>query len=142
MKSFALLEKLINGFHKNISMVKFRRINFNRGSDSADAVLGPLESDILGVLWKSKEMTVRGIHSRLKNKKYALTSVAVSLDRLFRKRLVTRKIATGRGGMHYIYLPKLDKDSFEKSVVQQAVDKLIGRFGQSAVSYFNEKYGK
>ncbi|MEK6843262.1 MAG: BlaI/MecI/CopY family transcriptional regulator [Candidatus Micrarchaeota archaeon] len=122
-------------------MVKLMKINFGKGDVSADTVLSPLESDVLSKLWESGEMTVRDIH-RLLRGKCALTSVAVSLDRLFSKKLVSRKIVKGRGGIHYIYFARLNKAEFEKSIVSQAVDKLVERFGQSAVSYFNEKYKK
>jgi predicted transcriptional regulator len=122
-------------------MVKLIKINFGKGNVSADTVLSPLESDVLSRLWEGDEMTVRDIHKHLRGK-CALTSVAVSLDRLFQKKLVSRKIDKGKGGIHYIYTARLNKAEFEKSIVSQAVDKLVERFGTSAVSYFNEKYKK
>ncbi|HLC48452.1 MAG TPA: BlaI/MecI/CopY family transcriptional regulator [Candidatus Norongarragalinales archaeon] len=122
-------------------MVKLKKFDFGKGTVAADTVLSPLESDVIGKLWGAGELTVRDLHKKLRGR-YALTSVAVSLDRLFQKKLVNRRINTGRGGIHYIYSARQSKQEFEKSVVQQAVDKLIERFGPSAVSYFDEKYGK
>ncbi|HIG98623.1 TPA: hypothetical protein HA231_04335 [Candidatus Woesearchaeota archaeon] len=104
-------------------------------------VLSPLESDVLEALWPAGEMRVRQLYAILrKRRKVALTSVAVILDRLFEKGVVDRRIETGRGGLRYVYFPKKDRKQFEKSVVEETVNKLIGRFGSVAVSYFNERF--
>ncbi|MBS3147774.1 BlaI/MecI/CopY family transcriptional regulator [Candidatus Woesearchaeota archaeon] len=104
-----------------------------------DSLLSPLEQEVLQVLWPAKSMRVREIHSKLK-KKVALSSVAVILDRLFDKQIVTRTIETARGGARYIYTPVHDRKAFEKSVVESAVNKLIDTFGDNALSYFNERF--
>jgi len=107
------------------------------------AVLSPLESDVLKVLWPDKELKVRQIFDKLKDKrKVALSSVAVILDRLHSKKIVNRKILKGRGGVRYIYYPSKNKKDFEASIVENAVDNLIKRFGPTAVSYFNERFAK
>lgn len=108
-----------------------------------DSLLSPLEGDVLRVLWPDKSMRVREIHTRLKEKrKVALSSVAVICDRLHDKGIVARKIETARGGVRYVYYPTQDKNSFEKSVVEKTVNKLIETFGPTAVSYFNERFKK
>lgn len=106
-----------------------------------ESLLSPLEADVLRVLWPDKAMRVREIHTKLK-KKVAVSSVAVILDRLHEKNIVSRKIETARGGARYIYSPVCDKAGFEKSVVDKTVNKLIEAFGQNAVSYFNERFKK
>lgn len=108
-----------------------------------NSLLSPLEGDVLRVLWPDKSMRVREIHTRLKEKrKVALSSVAVICDRLHDKGIVARKIETARGGVRYVYYPTQDKNSFEKSVVEKTVNKLIETFGHTAVSYFNERFKK
>ncbi len=108
-----------------------------------DALLSPLEQDILNVLWQRKSMRVREIYSRLIGKrKLALSSVAVLLDRLFEKDIVDRRMETARGGIRYVYFPKQDKAGFEKSVIEQAVNNMIEKFGKVAVSYFDERFRK
>jgi predicted transcriptional regulator len=108
-----------------------------------EEILSPLESDVLRVLWPNKQLKVRQIFEMLKGKrKVALSSVAVILDRLHEKGIVSRNVETARGGMRYIYFPKHDRREFEKNVVEGAVNKLIDAFGQNAVSYFNERFGK
>ena len=105
--------------------------------------LSPLESEILDVLWSQGESKVRDIFSKVKKRQAcAQTSIAVTLDRLHQKGLVDRKITKGRGGLAYIYLPKVSKDQFRHNLMQKAVEGLVERFGESAISYFNEKYPK
>ncbi|MBI5225721.1 BlaI/MecI/CopY family transcriptional regulator [Candidatus Micrarchaeota archaeon] len=112
-------------------------------SDVVNETLSPLESAILEALWQSGESKVRDIFQKIKTKNpCAQSSVAVTLDRLYERKLVRRTITTGRGGLAYIYSTCLSKDEFRKSLAQQAVDRIVERFGESAVSYFNEKYRK
>ena len=108
-----------------------------------DAILSPLEQDILKVIWPDKSMRVRAVYDKLKDKrKLALSSVAVLLDRLHDRGIVGRKVETGRGGVRYVYYPKQDRQGFEKSIVDSAVNKLIEKFGITAVSYFNERFAR
>jgi predicted transcriptional regulator len=64
------------------------------------------------------------------------------MDRLYEKKIVDRKIESGRGGLHYLYYPSKTKQEFEKTVVDQTVNKLIEAFGPTAVSYFDERFKK
>lgn len=106
-------------------------------------VLSPLEADVLKVLWPNKKLKVRQIFEILKSqRKVALTSVAVILDRLYEKNIVDREVETGRGGLRYLYFPKKNKKQFEKSIVEGAVNKLIDKFGKTAINYFNERFPK
>ena len=116
-----------------------KRIDSKKNID----VLSPLESDVLNELWPDKNLRVRDIYQRLrKERKVALTSVAVILDRLFEKGVVDRRIESARGGLRYVYFPKQDRKQFETSVVEQTVNKLIANFGDAAISYFNERFVK
>ena len=103
--------------------------------------VSPLEEQILKILWKKKSCRVRDVHAHL-NSTTALTSVAVSLDRLHKRKAVGRRVETGRGGPHYIYHSLSSKDGFERSLIDSAVNSLIGNFGDVAVSYFNDRFGK
>ncbi|HLD63136.1 MAG TPA: BlaI/MecI/CopY family transcriptional regulator [Candidatus Norongarragalinales archaeon] len=125
-------------------MVGMKGLRFEKlGSKTKglNALLSPLENEVLEVLCKCHEATVRDIHKKLKSKS-ALTSVAVILDRLHDKKLVTRKALLGRGGQHYVYSAKASKKDLEYSVLENTVNKLIEGFGSTAVSYFNERFKK
>lgn len=107
------------------------------------AVLSPLESDVLKILWLNKKLRVREIYNKLKNKrKVALTSIAVILDRLYERSLVNRALETTRGGIRYIYSARKDKKQFERSIVEKTINGLIKNFGDTAVTYFNERFSK
>jgi len=107
------------------------------------SLLSSLEADVLNILWPHNKMKVRDIYDSLKTKrKVALSSVAVILDRLHERGIVERNVEKARGGLRYTYFPKKDKKQFEQSVVENVVDKLIDRFGSTAVNYFNERFKK
>ncbi len=105
--------------------------------------LSPLEAEVLQTLWATGPAKVRDLYSKVKKRmSCAQTSIAVTLDRLHDQGLVSRETVTGRGGLAYVYAATLSRDEFQKSLVQKAVDRLVNRFGDVAVSYFNEKYNK
>lgn len=112
-----------------------QKINFGK----KNGVLSPLENNIMRVLWKNENMRVRDVQKKL-GKNVPLTSVAVLLDRLHDKKIVSRKASIGQGGNHYIYSPLLTQENFQRSIVEETVDKLIDAFGPAAVSYFDERF--
>ena len=102
-----------------------------------------MENDVLSILWPDKKLKVRQIFESLKpRRKVALSSIAVILDRLFQKKIVGRKVETGRGGLRYVYFPKKTQEQFDESIVETTVNKLIDKFGGTAVSYFNERFSR
>lgn len=119
-------------------MVKINRMRFNKSG--LKSVLSPLEYDVLRVLWKTKNARVRKVHKSLKDRKVALTSVAVTLDRLHQKGVVSRTVEKGRGGGHYIYSARTSKEEFEASVIDSAVNRIISNFGPVAVNYFHKRF--
>lgn len=122
-------------------MVKLNKIaGKSRGLTS---FLSPLELDILSCLWKKDNLKVRQIYKMFgSRRKVPVSSIAVTLDRLHKNKIVRRKIESGRGGMHYIYSSKLSKSGFEQQIVEKTVNSLITSFGQVAFSYFNGRFSK
>lgn len=120
-------------------MVKLNRITGrNRGLAS---FLSPLEAGILSCLWKKDNLKVRQIHKMLgARRRVPVSSIAVTLDRLHKNRIVKRRIESGRGGMHYIYSSRLSKGGFEQQIVERTVNGLINSFGYVAFAYFNERF--
>ena len=103
--------------------------------------LSPLEISILSCLWKQDGLKVRQIHAMLGAKRSVpVSSIAVTLDRLYKNKIVKRKIESGRGGMHYIYSTKLSKSDFEQHIVEKTVNNLISSFGTVAFAYFNDRF--
>lgn len=103
--------------------------------------LSPLEADVLSLLSIDRGLRVKEIYDKVKEiRKVASSSIPVILDRLHSKGLVVRRTETCRGGVRYVYSLKKNKTQFEKSIMEATVNKLIEKFGQSALSYFNERF--
>ncbi len=106
-------------------------------------LLSPLEAETLHILWKMEQAKVKEIHKILRaDRKVALTSIAVTLDRLHQKGIVSRTVEKGRGGGHYIYSPKTSRQEFEESILDNTVNKLINAFGPVAANYFYKRFSK
>ncbi len=105
--------------------------------------LSHLENDMLDLLWKMKKARVREIYNLLiKKRDLAHSSVAVMLDRLYKKGHVKREVESCKGGFRYIYCPSLEKSEFQRNVIENSVNKIIKKFGSTAINYFDERFGK
>jgi predicted transcriptional regulator len=105
---------------------------YNIEGKALEAFLGPLEANIMEVIWASKKtpISVREIHETLKQtKNLAYTTIMSTMYRLFEKHLLERKIEKGRGGLYYVYWPALEKQPFQKSAVREVLSSLINNFG-------------
>lgn len=97
--------------------------------------LGKLEQQIMNIVWKSKNCSIREIVQTLQKKRFvAYTTVATVLQRLFIKGLAGRK--TKKNG--YWYYPKVSKNSYVKILSKTFVKTLVNSFGDVAVSSFAE----
>ncbi|MDW8033332.1 MAG: BlaI/MecI/CopY family transcriptional regulator [Nitrososphaerota archaeon] len=114
---------------------------YNIGEKELQAFLGPLEANVIEILWSSKKpLTVREVYEKLRQeRKIAYTTIMTTMDRLYDKGLLDRRAEKGRGGVFYIYWPKFEKNSFKKSVVHEVLNSLIENFGEIVASYFVER---
>ncbi len=92
---------------------------YNVEGKQLEAFLGPLEASIIETIWCSKKrpITVREVLEVLKKKKpIAYTTVMNTMDRLYDKGLLDRRIEKGKGGtyLYYVYWPKLEEENFKK----------------------------
>ena len=121
---------------------KSRISQYNLGRKEMEAFLGPLEASIIGVMWNSekKPLRVREVYEKLKQKKnIAYTTVMSTMDRLYDKGLLDRRIEKGKGGLFYIYWPRLEEQNFKKSAVREVINSLIENFGEIVTSYLVEE---
>ena len=105
---------------------------YNIDGKALEAFLGPLEANTMEAIWTSKKtpQTVRDVYEALKKSKaIAYTTVMSTMDRLFEKHLLDRKIEKGRGGLYYVYWPAFEKQTFQKSAVREVLSSLISNFG-------------
>lgn len=95
-------------------------------------VLGPLESEIMDVVWDHAEVTVRDVHESLNaDRPIAYTTVMTTLGRLAEKGLVKRL----EDQPAHRYRPLVSREQYARSTVRSVVDWLIDRFPDPAVAY-------
>jgi len=112
--------------------IKFR---FQPLSSKSKKVLGPLESEIMEVVWQQGPTTVSQVHKVLRDKKdIAYTTVMTTMSRMAKKRLLTQD----RSQTSYVYAPALNKEDFESYVVKSVIRGLFDDYGDNVVDYFAE----
>lgn len=110
-----------------------------RRKHSLAEVLGPLETEIMEVVWELGEVTVRDVHRRLLSRRdIAYTTVMTTLGRLTDKGLLRRE--EDQPAHHYH--PLVTREQYASSTVKSVVDWLIGHFPDPAVAYFLDRVEK
>jgi predicted transcriptional regulator len=105
-----------------------------------EAILGPLEADVLVSVYEiGKPVRVREIYERMKGeRKIAYTTVMSTMNTLYEKSILDRKVTEGRGGLLYVYWPKMSRSEIERSAVKHIMDSLVKNFGEAVTSYLVE----
>lgn len=112
--------------------IKFR---FNPDSSKANKVLGPLEGEIMNVVWEQGATTVSAVHKALRDKKeIAYTTVMTTMSRLAKKRLLLQDKSTPS----YVYSPVLDRGNFERYVMVGVINALLDDYGEAVTNAFVE----
>ena len=112
--------------------IKFR---FNPSSSKSKKVLGPLEGEIMDVVWEQGPTTVSAVHKALAQKKeIAYTTVMTTMSRLAKKQLWNQD----RSSTTYKYTPALNRQEFERYVVMGVLSGLFEDFGDAVVDHFVE----
>ncbi len=102
-------------------------------------VLSPLESEVMGIMWREKRATVRTVHTRLKSKRPINRSKVNTVMSSLRKRgLLTSSVSKGRGGLKYVYKVKVSRKRFEREVVGKVVDSLLESYGKASKKLMRE----
>ena len=110
--------------------IKFR---FNPSSSKSKKVLGPLEGDIMEVVWAQGPTTVSAVHKALReHKDIAYTTVMTTMSRLAKKGLLDQD----RSAASYVYSAALSKEEFDKYVVAGIIRALLSDYGDVFVDCF------
>ncbi|MGA7240832.1 MAG: BlaI/MecI/CopY family transcriptional regulator [Bryobacteraceae bacterium] len=78
-------------------------------SGAGAPLLGPLESDVMDILWNHSEGNVRDVIEHLA-RPLAYTTVMTTLDRLYKKGLLSRR----KSERAFIYAPRLSRQQWEQ----------------------------
>ncbi len=99
-------------------------------------VLGPLEGEVMEVVWDRREATVRDVHRALAGKRrIAYTTVMTTMGRLTEKGLLKR---VEEQPAHH-YFPAVSREQYANSAVKSVVDWLVNHFRDPAVAYFIDR---
>jgi len=95
---------------------------FKSSHEIFEGSLGALEQDVMRVVWASSEISVREVCTRL-GSPVAYTTVMTTMDRLFKKRLLTRR----KVGQAFVYRAVASREEIEDAVAAELVDSLLRR---------------
>lgn len=108
-----------------MTVVIMRRIltsdMINRTNRKMD--LGALEDRVMSILWQGGHMSVREVNECLRERKLAHTTIMTTLDRLFKKGLLSRT----KEGLAYIYSPAMTREEYQQRLVGATVAGLMSK---------------
>ena len=106
------------------------------GGPSVPSSLGPLEAEVMDLVWDMGEATVRDVYEVLRGRRdIAYTTVMTIMGNLARKRLLDRHTRNRA----YVYAPALSKDEFARAGVFKMVDDMVGRFAAPVLTYLVDR---
>jgi predicted transcriptional regulator len=106
---------------------RFLLRGFKRPREVASESLGKLEQDVLNEVWRREEVSVRDVYVAF-GETIAYTTLMTTLDRLFKKKLLTRR----KDGRAFVYLPAVSSAELEQGIREDVIDGLLGH-GAEAV---------
>src|SRR5262249_36221242 len=95
---------------------------FKSSREIFEGSLGALEQDVMNIVWSAGEVSVREACARL-GTTIAYTTVMTTLDRLFKKRLLSRR----KVGQAFVYRAVATRDEIEGAIAAELVDDLLRR---------------
>jgi predicted transcriptional regulator len=95
---------------------------FKASHEILEQHLGALEREVMAVVWKAGDINVREACERLESP-VAYTTVMTTMDRLFKKRLLTRR----KVGRAFVYSATATREEMEGAVATELVQSLLQR---------------
>jgi predicted transcriptional regulator len=109
-----------------------------RRRDTLDTLLGPLEQDVMDVVWELGDATVRDVHERLaQSRAIAYTTVMTTMARLARKSILVRDTAD----LAHRYRPVVSRDDYARGAASDVLSWLLDRYPEPAVAYLADVVG-
>lgn len=100
--------------------------------DPLDA-LGPLEADVLALVWDLETATARELFAQQAQPgERAYTTLMTTLDRLFKKGLLLRE----KEGLAWRYVPAVTRASFEQRRVDALAARIVAQHGDAGLAAF------
>lgn len=93
-----------------------------------------MEAAVLGTVFRLGKASARQVAEDLEpTRGLAYTTISTTLDRLYKKGVLSRDEAVGRGGSRYIYTLH-SEDRVKGKIVKGFVDRLVVAFGPGIIS--------
>lgn len=106
-----------------------------RRNEPLEALLGPLEQEVMEVVWSVGDTTVRDVHGVLAgSRSIAYTTVMTTMARLANKGLLQRDT----DGLAHRYQPAVSRERYAKSAVDNVLTWLFERYPEPAAAYLAE----
>ncbi len=106
-----------------------------RRNEPLEALLGPLEQDVMDVAWRLGDATVRDVHDELvSSRDIAYTTVMTTMARLATKGLLQRDTAA----LAHRYRPAVSRDRYGRSAVGEVLSWLLERYPEPATAYLTD----
>ena len=103
-----------------MSRHRFAFWGFKSPREWVGTALGTLERQIMDLAWSQPELSVRDAHDQIGGQ-VAYTTVMTTCDRLYKKRLLTRR-KTGRA---FVYAAALTREALDSAVASELVGGLL-----------------
>jgi len=103
-----------------MSRHRFAFWGFKSPREWVGTALGTLERQIMDLAWSQAELSVRDAHDQIGGQ-VAYTTVMTTCDRLYKKRLLTRR-KTGRA---FVYAAALTREALDSAVASELVGGLL-----------------
>gem|GEM_PF-852135 len=106
-----------------------------RRNEPLETLLGPLEQEVMEVMWRLGDATVRDVHGELATaRSIAYTTVMTTMTRLAAKGLLQRDTA----GLAHRYRPAVSRERYAQSAVGDVLTWLLDRYPEPAAAYLAE----
>lgn len=100
---------------------RFLLRGFRRPREVACFALGSLERQVLDETWRRNEVSVRDVYKAF-DERIAYTTVMTTLDRLFKKNLLTRR----KDGRAFLYSPSISEEDLKQGITEDVIEGLLG----------------
>lgn len=108
-------------------------VDFNLRKEGLKRVLGELETAVLERIWGRENVAVRDVFNELQQERdIAYTTVMTTMDRLWRKGLLSRV----KDRNAYLYSPVYSKKRLVQNYINQVLDSILPDITEPSLAHF------
>ena len=105
-----------------------------------DSLFSKLETDMLKYLWNKGYGNTNILYKLLgEQHDVSHSTISVTLGRLYEKGILRRRPEKGKGGIRFVYYPKLSKAEFGDQLANKFVEFLRKSFGEASIANLKKR---